>query len=56
MVPIEYHSACALNCPDICAYVIEVDDGIISRLKGDPDHRKTSILLLDILQDSTLSW
>jgi anaerobic selenocysteine-containing dehydrogenase len=37
----EYHSACALNCPDICAYTVEVVEGKITRLKGDPDHPYT---------------
>ncbi|MHA2322790.1 MAG: molybdopterin-dependent oxidoreductase [Candidatus Thorarchaeota archaeon] len=37
----KYHSACALNCPDICAYVVHVEDGRITRLEGDPDHPYT---------------
>lgn len=41
MAPIEYHSACALNCPDICAYVVEVVEGRITRLRGDPNHPYT---------------
>ncbi len=41
MVPTEYHSACALNCPDICAYIVEVIDGRITRLKGNPNHPYT---------------
>lgn len=37
----EYHSACALNCPDICAFIVEVDDGRIVRIRGDPNHPYT---------------
>jgi anaerobic selenocysteine-containing dehydrogenase len=37
----KHHSACALNCPDICAYIVHVEDGKITRLEGDPDHPYT---------------
>ncbi len=37
----EHHSACALNCPDICAFIVEVDDGKIVRIRGDPSHPYT---------------
>ncbi|UCH05314.1 MAG: molybdopterin-dependent oxidoreductase [Candidatus Thorarchaeota archaeon] len=37
----EHHSACALNCPDMCALIVEVDEGRIVRLKGDPSHPYT---------------
>ncbi|MHA2299635.1 MAG: molybdopterin-dependent oxidoreductase [Candidatus Thorarchaeota archaeon] len=35
------YSACALNCPDICAFIVEVENDRITRLKGDPDHPYT---------------
>ncbi len=35
------YSACALNCPDICAYIVHIEDGRITRLEGDPDHPYT---------------
>ncbi|MFW9974750.1 MAG: molybdopterin-dependent oxidoreductase [Candidatus Thorarchaeota archaeon] len=41
MVVEKYHSACALNCPDICAYLVHIEDGKIIRLEGDPDHPYT---------------
>jgi anaerobic selenocysteine-containing dehydrogenase len=41
MTPKEHYTACALNCPDICAYIVEVEDGKITRLKGDPNHPYT---------------
>jgi anaerobic selenocysteine-containing dehydrogenase len=37
----KYYSACALNCPDICAYTIQVEEGVITRLEGDPNHPYT---------------
>ncbi|MFW9958283.1 MAG: molybdopterin-dependent oxidoreductase [Candidatus Odinarchaeota archaeon] len=37
----KYHSACALNCPDICAYIVHVQEGVIIRLEGDPNHPYT---------------
>ncbi|MHA1944441.1 MAG: molybdopterin-containing oxidoreductase family protein, partial [Candidatus Thorarchaeota archaeon] len=37
----KFHSACALNCPDICAFVVHVEDGKITRLEGDPEHPYT---------------
>ena len=35
------HSVCALDCPDACALLINVDDGKGSRLRGDPNHPVT---------------
>src|SRR5215467_1262931 len=36
------HSVCALDCPDACALLINVDEkGIGSKLRGDPDHPVT---------------
>ncbi len=32
------HSVCALDCPDTCSLLINVEDGIGSRLRGDPGH------------------
>jgi anaerobic selenocysteine-containing dehydrogenase len=34
-------SVCALDCPDTCALLINVENGIGSRLRGDPDHPVT---------------
>jgi len=36
-----HYSACALNCPDLCAYIVQVQNGKITRLKGDPNHPYT---------------
>src|SRR6267142_2322021 len=35
------HSVCALDCPDACALLINVEDGRGSRLRGDPEHPVT---------------
>jgi anaerobic selenocysteine-containing dehydrogenase len=35
------HSVCALDCPDACSLLINVDQGHGSRLRGDPDHPVT---------------
>lgn len=32
------HSVCALDCPDCCAIVVEVEQGRATRLRGDPAH------------------
>ncbi|MHA1136318.1 MAG: molybdopterin-dependent oxidoreductase [Candidatus Thorarchaeota archaeon] len=36
-----HYSACALNCPDLCAYIVHVENGRITRLRGDPNHPYT---------------
>ncbi len=41
MTSMEHYTACALNCPDICAYIVEVEDGRIARIRGDPNHPYT---------------
>jgi len=35
------HSVCALDCPDACALLINVEDGKGSQLRGDPQHPVT---------------
>lgn len=38
-MPVETrHSVCALDCPDTCALLINVDGGRGARLRGDPHH------------------
>ncbi|MHA2191729.1 MAG: molybdopterin-containing oxidoreductase family protein, partial [Candidatus Thorarchaeota archaeon] len=37
----KFYSACALNCPDICAYLVHIADGRITRVEGDPNHPYT---------------
>src|SRR5215831_3775223 len=35
------HSVCALDCPDTCAMLVQVENGRATRLRGDPDHSVT---------------
>ncbi|MBV8821033.1 MAG: molybdopterin-dependent oxidoreductase, partial [Acidobacteriaceae bacterium] len=35
------HSVCALDCPDCCSVLINVNDGKATRLRGDPNHPVT---------------
>ncbi len=35
------HSVCALDCPDTCSLLINVEDGIGSKLRGNPAHPVT---------------
>jgi len=35
------HSVCALDCPDCCSLLINVEDGKGSQLRGDPNHPVT---------------
>ncbi len=35
------HSVCALDCPDACSVLVNVEDGRATRLRGNPDHPVT---------------
>src|SRR5580698_3182101 len=35
------HSVCALDCPDACSLLVNVEDGAGSKLRGNPDHPVT---------------
>ena len=35
------HSVCALDCPDACAMLVQVENGRATKLRGDPDHPVT---------------
>ena len=35
------HSVCALDCPDCCSMLVQVENGRATRLRGDPDHPVT---------------
>lgn len=41
MVIEKRYSACALNCPDLCAYLVHIENGKIIRLEGDENHPYT---------------
>src|SRR5258708_25666257 len=35
------HSVCALDCPDACSLLVNVEDGRATRLRGDAQHPVT---------------
>src|SRR6185369_42162 len=35
------HSVCALDCPDCCSVLVNIEDGRATRLRGNPDHPVT---------------
>jgi anaerobic selenocysteine-containing dehydrogenase len=35
------HSVCALDCPDACSLLVQVENGRATRLRGDPNHPVT---------------
>jgi len=35
------HSVCALDCPDACSLLVNVENGTASKLRGNPDHPVT---------------
>jgi anaerobic selenocysteine-containing dehydrogenase len=35
------HSVCALDCPDCCSLLLNVENGLGTRLRGNPDHPVT---------------
>src|SRR5579863_2803098 len=35
------HSVCALDCPDACSLLVDIEDGRATRLRGNPDHPVT---------------
>jgi anaerobic selenocysteine-containing dehydrogenase len=38
---LERRSVCALDCPDTCSLVVTVEDGVATRLRGNPEHPVT---------------
>ena len=42
MSRIEVRGACPHDCPDTCAWVATVDDGVVTGVHGDPDHPITA--------------
>src|SRR5690348_5422056 len=35
------HTVCALDCPDACSMLVQVDEGRATRLRGNPEHPVT---------------
>jgi len=40
-MPDTRHSVCALDCPDCCSLLVDIDDGKGSHLRGNPNHPVT---------------
>ena len=43
--PIIVRAACPHDCPDTCALLVTVKDGVATEVKGDPDHPTTAGVL-----------
>jgi anaerobic selenocysteine-containing dehydrogenase len=41
----QVHATCPHDCPDTCALLITVEDGVATEVKGDPDHPTTAGVL-----------
>jgi anaerobic selenocysteine-containing dehydrogenase len=41
----QVRAACPLDCPDTCALLVTVEDGVATAVKGDPDHPTTAGVL-----------
>lgn len=39
------HAACPHDCPDTCAMLVTVTDGVATEIRGDPDHPNTAGVL-----------
>lgn len=42
MARIEVRGACPHDCPDTCAWIADVDDGVVTAIHGDPEHPVTA--------------
>ncbi|RZT07984.1 Anaerobic selenocysteine-containing dehydrogenase [Duganella sp. CF402] len=45
MTTTQVRAACPLDCPDTCALLVTVEDGVATAVKGDPDHPTTAGVL-----------
>ena len=45
MTTTQVRAACPLDCPDTCALLVTVTDGVATAVKGDPDHPTTAGVL-----------
>jgi anaerobic selenocysteine-containing dehydrogenase len=45
MTTTQVRATCPHDCPDTCALLITVDDGVATEVKGDPDHPTTAGVL-----------
>jgi len=45
MTTTQVRATCPLDCPDTCALLVTVEDGVATAVKGDPDHPTTAGVL-----------
>jgi anaerobic selenocysteine-containing dehydrogenase len=45
MTTTRVRATCPLDCPDTCALLVTVEDGVATEVKGDPDHPTTAGVL-----------
>ncbi|HEU4776490.1 MAG TPA: molybdopterin-dependent oxidoreductase, partial [Telluria sp.] len=45
MTSTQVRATCPHDCPDTCALLITVEDGVATEVKGDPDHPTTAGVL-----------
>src|SRR5450830_2149697 len=45
MTTSQVRATCPHDCPDTCALLITVEDGVATEVKGDPDHPTTQVVL-----------
>jgi anaerobic selenocysteine-containing dehydrogenase len=45
MTSTQVRAVCPLDCPDTCALLVTVEDGVATAVKGDPDHPTTAGVL-----------
>ncbi len=50
-MPTTYRSVCPFDCPDACGLLVEVADGRVLKVSGDPDHPVTRGLLCPKMQN-----
>ena len=48
-------SVCPYDCPDTCGLIVEVDDGRVQKVGGDPDHPYTRGYLCSKMQHYELT-
>ena len=45
MTTTHVRATCPHDCPDTCAILVKVEDGVATEVKGDPDHPTTAGVL-----------
>ena len=57
MTTTQVRATCPHDCPDTCALLITVEDGVATEVKGDPDHPTTAgVLSLSGHTGAVIEW